>query len=171
VQLGAGDLLGGLVYGSAPGALAVLGVTAPVAALMNANRGPLHSRFVAAQNGEVVAGYDRLKKMQLQVNANPVLPRRRRIRRALPRGELGYQNVDVPDSKTGRALRPLVRVRHRDAPGLRPARGCRARRAGPVPQHANQPGCENDGFVTKHSYGYRVRGQLSYSNVANVASP
>jgi hypothetical protein len=69
VQLGAGDLLGGLLYGSAPAALGVLGVTAPVAALMNANRGPLHSRLVNLPNGSYFAGYDRLKKSQLQLNA------------------------------------------------------------------------------------------------------
>src|SRR6185436_7754355 len=101
VQLGAGDLLGGLVYGSAPQALAVLGVSAPVAALMNANRGPLHSRFVAAQNGDAMAGYDRLKKSQFQVNAIQFFSNVLGAETLSTIGEVGVQKVNVPDSMTG----------------------------------------------------------------------
>jgi hypothetical protein len=167
VQLGAGDLLGGLIYGSAPAALAVLGVSAPVAALMNANRGPLGSRFIAAQNGQVVAGYDRLKKSQLQVNAIQFFPNVLGGDVLTVAGEVGMQHVNVPDSATGVRYGRSFVFGIATHPGYGPLAaavpgGC------PVLNTANQPGCENDGFVTTNSWGYRLRGQLSYSNVLNL---
>ena len=167
VQLGAGDLLGGLVYGSAPQALAVLGVPAPVAALMNANRGPLHSRFVAAQNGEIVSGYDRLKKSQLQVNGVQFFNNVLGAQTLSLVGEVGFQKVDVPDSANGVRYGRAFVFGIAQHPGYGPLNsavpgGC------PILNTANQPGCENDGFVSDFSWGYRVRAQLAYANALNL---
>jgi hypothetical protein len=164
VQLSGGDLLGGLLYGSSPQALSVLGITAPVAALMNANRGPLNARFQAAANGDVVSGYDRLKKGQLQVNAIQFFPNVLAADTLSVAGEVGYQHVNVPDSATdvryGRSFVFGVATH----PGYGPlatavAGGC------PLLNTPNNPGCENDGFVTTNSWGVRVRGQLNYANM------
>jgi hypothetical protein len=167
VQLGAGDLLGGLVYGSAPQALAVLGVSAPVAALMNANRGPLHSRFVAAQNGQVVSGYDRLKKSQLQVNGVQFFNNVLGAQTLTAVGEVGFQKVNVPDSSNGVRYGRAFVFGIGTHPGYGPLAnavpgGC------PVLNTPNQPGCENDGFVTDFSWGYRLRTQLTYANALNL---
>ena len=167
VQLGAGDLLGGLVYGSAPAALGVLGVSAPVAALMNANRGPLHSRFVAAQNGAVVSGYDRLKKSQLQVNGVQFFTNVLGAETLSLVGEVGFQKVDVPDSATGVRYGRAFVFGIASHPGYGPLAsavpgGC------PVLNTPNQPGCVNEGFVSDFSWGYRVRAQLAYANAFNL---
>jgi hypothetical protein len=167
VQLGAGDLLGGLLYGSAPQALAVLGVSAPVAALMNANRGPLHSRLVNLPNGSYFAGYDRLKKSQLQLNAAQFFNNVLAADSLSLVGEIGYQKVNVPDSATDvRYGRPFV-FGIGTHPGYGPLAaavpgGC------PVLNTPNQPGCENAGFVSENSWGYRLRGQLAYQNAFNL---
>lgn len=163
VQLSGGDLLGGLLYGSAPQALAVLGINAQVAALMNANRGPMNARFQAAQNGDVVSGYDRLKKSQLQVNAIQFFPNVLSADTLSVAGEVGYQHVNVPSSATdvrygrsfvfGVATHPGYGPLATAVPG-----GC------PLLNTPNQPGCENDGFVTKSSWGFRLRGQLTYAS-------
>jgi hypothetical protein len=166
-QLAPGDLLGGLVYGSAPQALAVLGVTAPVAALMNANRGPLMSRFLAAANGDVVQGYDRLHKSQLQVNAVQIFSNVLGAESLQLVGEVGIQNVNVPDSATGVRYGRSFVFGIAAHPGYGPLAGA-VPGGCPVLNTPNQPGCENDGFVTPTSWGYRVRGQLAYANAFNM---
>jgi len=164
VQLSGGDLVAGLVYGSAPQALAVLGITPQVAALMNQFRGPLTSRFVNAANGDVVSGYDRHAKTQFQVNAVQIFPNVLRADSLSLAGEVGVQHVDVPDFandvRYGRSFVFGVAT----APGFGPIAGAIAGGC-PILNTANQPGCVNDGFVTPWSWGYRVRGQLTYSNV------
>lgn len=167
VQLGAGDLLAGLVYGSAPAALSVLGVSAPVAALMNANRGPLHSRFVAANNGDVVRGYDRLDKTQFQLSGIQFFSNVLGAESLSVVGEVGFQRADVPDSATGVRYGRAFVFGIGTHPGYGPLAsavpgGC------PILNTANQPGCENDGFVSKNSWGYRARGTLAYANVFNL---
>jgi len=167
VQLAPGDLLGGLVYGSAPQALAVLGVSGPVAALMNANRGPLTSRFVAAQNGEVVSGYDRLHKTQLQVNAVQFFSNVLGAETLTAIGEVGAQHANVPDSLTGIRYGRSFVFGIGTHPGYGPLAGA-VPGGCPVLNTPNQPGCENDGFVSNFSWGYRLRGQLAYANFLNL---
>jgi hypothetical protein len=167
VQLSAGDLIAGLVYGSAPQALAVLGVSAPVAAIMNANRGPLGARFAAAQNGDVVAGYDRLHKSQLQVNGAQAFSNVLGAQTLTVVGELGAQWVNVPDTATGARYGRSFVFGIGTAPSFGPLAaatpgGC------PLLNTANNPGCENDGYVTNFSWGYRLRGQLAYANAFNA---
>jgi hypothetical protein len=64
---------------------------------MNANRGPLTARFVAAQNGEVVKGWDRVGKTQFQVNAIQIFSNVLRAESFSVAGEVGFQHADVPD--------------------------------------------------------------------------
>ena len=164
VQLGAGDLLAGLVYGSAPQALAVLGVPAPVAAAMNANRGPLNARFQAAANGDVVQGYDRIGKTQVQLNAIQFFNNVVGAETLSVAGEVGAQFASVPDFhdnvRYGRSfVFGIANAASYGPVASAVAGGC------PILNTPNQPGCENDGFVTHTSWGYRLRGQLSYANV------
>jgi hypothetical protein len=167
VQISAGDLLGGLIYGSHPGALAVLGVTAPIAALMNANRGPLHSRLVDLANGSYFAGYDRLKKSQLQLNAAQFFNSVLAADSLSLVGEVGFQHVNVPDPATGvRYGRPFV-FGIGTHPGYGPL-GAAVPGGCPLLNTPNNPGCENDGFVSENSWGYRLRAQLAYQNAFNL---
>ena len=166
-QLSAGDLLAGLVYGSAPQALALLGVSAPVAALMNANRGPLNARLAAIANGQTLQGYDRLKKTQFQVNGVQFFNEVLGAETLTVIGEVGVQKVNVGDSATGVRYGRAFVFGIGTHPGFGPLAsavpgGC------PVLNTPNQPGCENDGFVTKNSWGYRLRGQLAYQNAFNL---
>lgn len=167
VQLAPGDLVGGMVYGSAAGALALLGVTPQVAAIMNANRGPLHSRLVNLPNGSFFAGYDRLKKSQVQLNGAQFFNNVLWADTLSVVGEVGFQHVNVPDSATGvRYGRGFV-FGIGTHPGYGPLAsavpgGC------PLLNTPNQPGCENDGFVSENSWGYRLRGQLAYQNAFNL---
>jgi hypothetical protein len=167
VQLGAGDLLGALVYGSAPPALGLLGVPPPVAALMNANRGPLHSRVIDLPNGSYFAGYDRLKKSQAQLNGaqffNDVLG----AESLALVGEVGYQHVNVPDSATGVRYGRSFVFGIGTHPGYGPLAGA-VPGGCPVLNTPNNPGCENDGFISENSWGYRLRGQLAYQNAFNL---
>ncbi|HXZ49862.1 MAG TPA: DUF1302 domain-containing protein [Usitatibacter sp.] len=163
-QYAPGDLLAGLVYGSAPQALAVLGVSAPVAAAMNAYRGPLTAQFTAAQNGQIVSGYNRIGKTQLQVNAIQFFNNVAGAETLSVAGEVGMQRDSVPNFQDGVRYGRSFVFGIATAPSYGPlasavAGGC------PILNTPNQTGCENAGFVTRTSWGYRVRGQLSYSNV------
>ena len=167
VQLSGGDIIAGLVYGSAPPALAVLGVSAPVAALMNANRGPLTARFVAAGNGDVVSGYDRLKKSQFQVNAAQFFSNVMGAETLTVVGEAGTQYVNVPDSATGVRYGRSFVFGIATHPGFGPLAGA-VPGGCPLLNTPNNPGCSNAGFVTKFSWGYRLRGQLAYANAFDL---
>ncbi|HLX24314.1 MAG TPA: DUF1302 domain-containing protein [Usitatibacter sp.] len=163
-QYAPGDILGALVYGSAPQALAVLGVPAPVAAAMNVYKGPLTAQFNAAQNGQVVSGFNRIGKTQLQVNAIQFFSNVAGAETLSVAGEVGMQRASVPNFSDGVRYGRSFVFGIATAPSFGPiatagAGGC------PLLNTANQPGCENDGFVTRTSWGYRLRGQLSYANI------
>ena len=167
VQVAPGDLLGGLVYGSAPAALGVLGVPAPVAALMNANRGPLNARFQAAANGDVVEGYDRIGKTQMQVNGIQFFNNVLGAETLSVAAEAAMQRASVPDFhdnvRYGRSfVFGIANAASYGPVASAVAGGC------PILNTPNQPGCENDGFVTRTAWGYRMRGQLSYANAMNT---
>jgi hypothetical protein len=163
-QYAPGDLLGALVYGSAPQALAVLGVSAPVAAAMNTFKGPLTAQFNAVQNGQVVPGFNRIGKTQLQVNAIQFFNNVVGAETLSVAGEVGMQRDSVPDFHSSVRYGRSFVFGIASAPSFGPlasavAGGC------PILNTANQPGCANDGFVTRNSWGYRLRGQLSYANI------
>ena len=163
-QYAAGDLLAGLVYGSAPAALAVLGVPAPVAAAMNVYKGPMTALFNAAQNGQVVSGYNRIGKTQMQVNAIQFFNNIAGAETLSVAGEVAMQRDSVPtfqdNIRYGRSfVFGIANAASYGPIASAVAGGC------PILNTPNQSGCENDGFVTRTSWGYRMRGQLSYSNI------
>jgi len=165
-QYAPGDLLAGLVYGSAPAALAVLGVSAPVAGAMNVFKGPLTAQFNATANGQSMNGYNRIGKTQLQVNAIQFFNNVAGAETLSVAGEVGMQRDSVPNFSDGVRYGRSFVFGIATAPSYGPlgaavAGGC------PILNTANQPGCENDGFVTRTSWGYRLRGQLSYANMFN----
>ena len=75
--------------------------------------------------------------------------------------------VNVPDSATGVRYGRSFVFGIAAHPGYGPLAGA-VPGGCPVLNTPNQPGCENDGFVTDWSWGYRLRGQLAYANVANL---
>jgi uncharacterized protein DUF1302 len=142
-------------------------VSAPIAALMNANRGPLGARFAAAANGDVVSGYDRLHKTQFQVNGAQFFSNVLGAETLQLVGEVGYQHVNVPDSATGVRYGRSFVYGIATHPGFGPLAGA-VPGGCPLLNTPNQPGCENDGFVTPSSWGYRARAQLAYANAGNL---
>jgi hypothetical protein len=162
VQLSPGDLVAGLVYGSNPVALGVLGVPAALRPLLNTFRGPLTDRFVATPNGEVMKGYDRLHTTQFQFSGLQAFNNVLGAQQLTVVGEAGAQWVNVPNKDDGvRYGRTFVfGTANHPAYGPVPALvgGC------PLLNTAGQPGCANEGFVSKFSWGYRLRGELAYEN-------
>ncbi len=166
VQLAPGDMLAGLVYGSNPAALALLGVPAALRPLLNTYRGPLTDRLAGLPAGTVFHGYDRLKKTQFQMNAIQTIADVLWSQGFTVAAEAGMQIANVPDASTGvRYGRSFVfgianHPSYGPVPGL--VGGC------PLLNTAGQPGCEADGFVTHFSWGYRLRGELAYENTFNL---
>lgn len=168
VQLASGDLLGGLIYTASPVALSVLGVPSALAPVLNANGGPLAARFAAAANGDVVAGYDRLHKTQFQVNALQGFSDVLGARTLLVAGEVGMQWADVPSNTDGVRYGRSFVFGIADSPAYNLEAYPPALTQGgvcPPLNTAGQTGCRNDGFATPFSWGYRVRGELTYIDV------
>lgn len=186
VQVAAGDLIGGIVYTANPAILAALlkaqGVPAAaaptIAALMNANDGPLGPRFAAAPLGGVVNGYDDIHKTQFQINAARGFTNVAGASLFTVGGELGFQWANVPGNSDGiRYGRAYVfgvanspsynLAAYTGLPGPLAALGKAVTQNGacPILNTTGQAGCANQGFVTPFSSGARLRGQLTYTNV------
>ncbi len=104
--------------------------------------------------GVRVPGYRRFNKYQLQVNGIKVLPRMMGSAQSVLVIEGAYQHIDLDELRYGR---PFIFGYAKHATTLN---SCSTNRS--------PEGCENDGFVTKHSYGYRLRLQLEYPNFAGL---
>ena len=167
VQVSGGDLIGGIVYTANPAILGVLGIPAPYRSLMNTYAGPLTERFAAAANGDVVRAYDSLHKTQFQVNGIKGFSNVLGAGTFTVAGEVGMQWAGVPSSLDGiRYGRSFVFGLANSPtynlgayPGALTQNG-----ACPILNTAGQAGCANDGFATPFSWGYRLRGQLAYTN-------
>ncbi len=172
VQLAPGDLLAGVIYGANPLALAVLGVPGQLAPVMNANAGPLAGRFAAASHGQVVSGYDRLHKTQFQVNALQAFSNVLGARTFTVAGEVGMQWAGVPGNTNGVRYGRSFVFGIADSPaynlGVYPAALTQGGRC-PILNTPGQSGCENAGFATPFSWGYRLRGELAYIDVFGTA--
>lgn len=115
--------------------------------------GPLASRLTGAP-GEVLVGYDRKNKTQLQLSTLKAFP-----------------NVLGADTLTVLAEVGLQRWSGIGDPAASPRYG----RGGPYgsgpvapgvcPGQANPSYCENEGFATSSAWGYRVFVELAYPNV------
>jgi hypothetical protein len=104
--------------------------------------------------GVRIPGYRRFNKYQLQVNGIKILPRIMGSSQSVLVVEGAYQHIDLDELRYGR---PFIfgYAKHPTT-----ANSCSTNRS--------PEGCENDGFVTKHSYGYRLRLQLEYPNFAGL---
>jgi hypothetical protein len=162
VQYAPGDLIAGLIYGSSPAALALLGVPAALRPLIATYRGPLTQQFVSTPAGGIVSGYERLSKTQFQFNGLQAFNSVLGAQTLTVVGEVGMQWAGVPSNTDGvRYGRAFVfgtanSPTYGPVPGL--VGGC------PLLNTAGQTGCENAGFVSPYSWGYRLRGQLAYDN-------
>jgi len=120
--------------------------------------GPLASRLTGAA-GEVLTGYDRKNKTQLNLSTLKLFPNVIGADTLVLLGEVGFQNWSgIGDSFTG------VRYGRGGAPGTGP----HATFGGtcPPPAQANQAlYCEDKGFATPNAWGYRLFLELSYPNV------
>lgn len=127
--------------------------------------GPLRAKFqrqFAGQVGKIVAFdfYERFDKAQFTLNGLKTFDNLATYvgaNQMVLLGEVGFEWNDVPDYKT--------------AGGPRFGRGGPAANdaAGLVRNACQDPAagqwCQNDGFVTPFSWGYRLRGQLTYSGI------
>lgn len=117
--------------------------------------GPLGADGVALANqglGAELHGFDRMRKTQLQVNTIKVLPGMLGASQGLLLAEVGMQWNDLPDNgrRYGRAF---IYGAASD-----PTYG--GSTCGVLNPQAD--GCQDDGFVTRFSSGYRLKASLDY---------
>ncbi len=149
-QVNAGDILNGTLNGAGPFADTVL-------------------RGMARGPGTKLNGFDRVAKSQVQLNGIKIFPRIMNAAQGVFAGELAFQHADVPDHKDigadrygrafifGTAFHPTIALNPTFA-----GRGLTSEAAWCRGANSQQDGCKNDGFVTKNSWGYRMRLGLEY---------
>jgi hypothetical protein len=150
-QINVGDLVAGLLYG-------------PAAKIPQALWGPMGPTVAATPVGGVVQGWTEAKKTQFQVNAIQGFSNVLGAENFTVAGEVGFSwagGLD-PNLRYGRTFVFGV-AQH---PSFGPLNNAVAGGCPPL-NPANQPGCENGGFVTPFAWGYRLRGQLDYNNFMN----
>jgi hypothetical protein len=150
-QINANDLLAALLSGVGP--MGQVGRDATVAG--------------GLEGGTEVSGFDRVKKTQLQVNAVRIFPRILNSAQGIVVGEVAYQKSNIrSDRRYGRAFIFGSGYDPRyDGGTLGPTGWC----AAGIAVNTQKPdGCKNDGYVTKNSWGYRLRLGLEYPNVLNT---
>ena len=141
-QVNANDLLNGALAGFGP--MGVIAATATVPAL-------------GGGVGRDVQGYRKIQKSQLQINGIKVLPRMLGSSQSVFVGEVAFQQADVGNTFTGlRYGRAFIfgAAAHEDNTGNLCLNVSSV--------NPNVDGCKNDGFVTKNSWGYRLRLGLEY---------
>jgi len=143
--------------------------------------GPNAAEGVAAAlqgDGGYARGYDRFNKTQYQVNTVKNFSNVLGAENFLIVAEVGYQENDVPDYldgavRYGRGFMFGVGSNPSLA-GQSPVTGgntCSPTLVGapvPIPSPVFNPqpnGCQNDGYVTDDSWGYRIRLSADYNNV------
>ncbi len=127
--------------------------------------GPLRTKFqqqFAGQVGQIVAFnlYERFDKTQFTLNGLKTfdsLARYVGANQMVVLGEIGFEWNNVPDYK--KAGNPRF---GRGGPAANDAGGTITTACADV---AAGHWCQNDGFVTPFSWGYRLRGQLTYSGI------
>ena len=113
---------------------------------------PLRTQIDALAPGASFSGYERHDNVQLQLGAGGQLPGVLGAAAMNWGGEVVYKGVpDLPDPS-------VVRFGRADVFGQGPVNGvC------PPPQAPGQ--CSMDGYVSRHAFGYRLRGGLRYADV------
>jgi hypothetical protein len=142
VQINAADIVAGAISGIGPFA-------ATVESAMDAP-------------GTELNGFDRVAKTQVQVNAIKIFTGVMKSAQGVFAGELAFQHADVPSHRDGgsqRYGRAFI-----FGQGYHPTlSSTEATEAGwCANENTQQDGCKNDGFVTKNSWGYRLRLGLEY---------
>jgi hypothetical protein len=121
--------------------------------------GPMASTAVAATvrgAGNEVSGYRRVNKSQVQVNGIKILPRILGSAQSVFVGEAAFQTADIGNSYSGlRFGRAFIFGYGKHAT----TSGTCNNGAGLNPQ---VDGCQNDGYVTDNSWGYRLRLSMEY---------
>jgi hypothetical protein len=149
VQVDGNDLLYAAL--GAGGALAPGGASIPF--------GPYGTKAVAAFAGSgYLPGYTLASKTQIQLNAVKVGRGILAADQYLFIAEVGYQTNNLPDYKSDptalRYGRPFI-----FGPGTNAAYG------GTCAGNINAAGCNNDGYVSKNAWGYRLKGELTYTDL------
>lgn len=121
--------------------------------------GPYGAAAVAAFAGSGnLPGYTLANKTQIQINAVKVGRGILGADQYLFIAEAALQTNNLPDYKSDpgalRYGRPFI-----FGPGTSPAYG------GTCPGNINVAGCENDGYFTRNSWGYRLKGELTYNDL------
>ncbi len=120
--------------------------------------------------GTKLNGFDRVAKSQVQINGIKIFPGVMNSAQGIFAGEVAFQHADVPNHKDlgadryGRAF-IFGTGYHPSFPATIPSEGawCAAFAAtSGATGNAQQDGCKNDGYVTKNSWGYRLRLGLEY---------
>ncbi len=133
--------------------------TADMFRALTANGGPLGARTQGQEGGFLLTGYDRFQKMQLQFNATRTLGPLWGAQSGVLAGEVAWQHVNLPSVTVARYGRGF-------AWGYSPLGF-----DGSCAAVQNPQGCVNEGYFTRVSWGYRLRGQLNYAVGSATVSP
>jgi hypothetical protein len=114
------------------------------------NTGPLVSRWNNVP-GFTYLGYERFDKTQAQVNAMRLFKNVWGASSAMVAGEAVFEHVNLPPTSELRFGRSF----HSGYAPFFPTDTCSA--------IGDPYGCRDDGFYTRNSWGYRLRGQLNYA--------
>ena len=121
--------------------------------------------------GTQVNGFDRVTKNQIQVNGIKIFPGIMSSAQGVFVAEAAFQHADVPDHKRAgadRYGRAFIFGQAYDSSLAAAGVGSEAAWCAAYAQsngasgNPQQDGCKNDGFVTKNSWGYRLRLGLEY---------
>ena len=123
--------------------------------------------FAGRTLGAEVNGYKRMPVTQAQVTATQFFDQVFGASRLTLVGEVGYNKINGLGKADGTDLRfgRSPAFGSGELPGAAGAATCRGTAAG-LPNASNPAQeCNNDGFYTSSSWGYRLRGKLDYPNV------
>lgn len=145
VQINGNDLLAGSIFGVGP-------------------VGRAGQAMVANGRGTELHGYDRMNKTQFQVNTIKVLPTMLGADQGLLIAEVAGQWVDLPNN--GRRYGRGFIYGNASDPSYAPLSGFGGNTCAVF--NPQSDGCKDDGFVTKSSWGYRLRASLDYPGVFDM---
>ncbi len=131
--------------------------------LLNAlltSKGPLGTTYLNAASSSDVTGYDRFNKTQFQLNGINVYRGILGADQTTVLGETAFEWVSVPDYRNGTS----IRYGRSFIFGSASSSGNNTCASNP-----QVDGCQNDGFVTNFSWGYRLRGSLDYHQFLGTA--
>jgi hypothetical protein len=158
VQINANDLLQGLLFGHNAGGPGKVG--GPMGQIA------FDATPVGHAGGTEVSGFRELRKTQFQINGVKLFPGLLGSAQGAVVGEVAYQNANVGNSYTGlRYGRAFIfgYGKHSTTNGT-----CQQTLLNPASVNPQVDGCENDGYATQNSWGYRLRLGLEYPNFMNT---